>query len=58
VAALESRLAWFAENQEMIGASDSLIAEQVGFNTVPTWIVSANVCHTYDCVSHQGESSA
>ncbi|KIZ00431.1 hypothetical protein MNEG_7531 [Monoraphidium neglectum] len=28
VAALESRLAWFAENQEMIGASDSLIAEQ------------------------------
>jgi hypothetical protein len=30
VGALEARLKWYAENQEMVGAGDRLIAEQVG----------------------------
>jgi hypothetical protein len=30
VQALEARLAWYAENQQLLGASDDLIAEQVG----------------------------
>jgi hypothetical protein len=34
VAALETRLAWFAENQRLLGDGDALIAEQVGCRCV------------------------